>query len=209
VTGLRERKKMETRQHIADTAAKLFGERGFEAVTVDEVAEAATVSKKTVFNYFPTKEDLVFDRAEERNEDLLRTVRDRPTGQPLTEAFRDRMLRYLDHLRTQPHLFQRGSVGDLINSSPALQRRAREMHHQSVRIVAAELAKVTGSPATDPVGLVVAQSLLGAHHMLFREVQRLLAEGCTPAQAANAVEPDAYRVFDLLAGGIKDYARND
>jgi hypothetical protein len=45
--------------------------------------------------------------------------------------------------------------------------------------------------------------------MLFREVQRLLAEGCTPAQAANAVEPDAYRVFDLLAGGIKDYARND
>jgi AcrR family transcriptional regulator len=61
-TGLRARKKQQTRRVIADTARRLFAERGFEQVTIAEIARAADVSDKTVFNYFPAKEDLYFDR---------------------------------------------------------------------------------------------------------------------------------------------------
>jgi AcrR family transcriptional regulator len=73
--GLRERKKQRTRELIAETARRLFGERGFDRVTVAEVARAAEVSEQTVFNYFPTKEDLVYFRLESFEEELLRTVR--------------------------------------------------------------------------------------------------------------------------------------
>ena len=58
-TGLRERKKQQTRQLLAETARRLFAERGFENVSIVEIARAADVSEATVFNYFPTKEDLV------------------------------------------------------------------------------------------------------------------------------------------------------
>jgi AcrR family transcriptional regulator len=62
-TGLRERKKRETRQQISDVASAMFAQRGFDAVTISQVAQAAGVAKMTVTNYFPRKEDLVFDRA--------------------------------------------------------------------------------------------------------------------------------------------------
>lgn len=73
--GLRERKKARTRALVAETAMGLFAARGFDAVTVAEVAEAAEVSVTTVFNYFPTKEDLFYDRQDEVVEHLSRVVR--------------------------------------------------------------------------------------------------------------------------------------
>ena len=86
-TGLRERKKAQTRQLIADTARRLFAERGSEAVRVSEVAEAADVSEATVFNYFPTKEDLFYSGLEAFEEALLAAVRDRPAGESILAAF--------------------------------------------------------------------------------------------------------------------------
>ena len=78
--GRRERKKQQTREHIAETARRLFGERGFEGVTVAEVAREADVAEQTVYNYFPTKEDLVYWRLESFEERLLEAVRDREPG---------------------------------------------------------------------------------------------------------------------------------
>lgn len=82
--GLRERKKRQTRSLISDVASGLFVQRGFDNVTVAEVAEAAGVSAKTVFNYFPRKEDLFLDRYPEAVELVTRAVRERAEGRPLS-----------------------------------------------------------------------------------------------------------------------------
>src|SRR5262245_30038764 len=86
--GLREAKKLHTRQAIADEAMRLFVTRGFDQVTVAEVAEAALVSEKTVYNYFPTKEDLFFDEVPARLTAIVRAVRERPEGQSIFESLR-------------------------------------------------------------------------------------------------------------------------
>src|ERR1700733_13675694 len=85
--GLRERKKQRTRQLIAETAWRLFAERGFDQVPVAEVAAAAEVSEATVFNYFPTKEDLVFNRMETFEQELVGAIRDRQPGESIVQAF--------------------------------------------------------------------------------------------------------------------------
>src|SRR5919201_762541 len=86
--GLRERKKQQRRQLIAETARRLFAERGFDRVTVAEIARAANVSEGTVFNYFPTKEDLFYDRMEVFESALLEAIRERERGESVLSAFR-------------------------------------------------------------------------------------------------------------------------
>src|SRR6516165_419657 len=87
-TGLRERKKRETRRLLSEVATRLFAERGFENVKVTEIADASNVSEKTVFNYFETKEDLILEGRVEVEADLLRSVRERESGEPIIEAVR-------------------------------------------------------------------------------------------------------------------------
>src|ERR1051326_5342974 len=85
--GLRERKKLQTRQLIADAAWALFSERGFDRVAVAEGARRGGGSDATVFNYFPTKEDLLYHRMEAFEEDLLDAVRGRAAGESVVAAF--------------------------------------------------------------------------------------------------------------------------
>ena len=103
---LRERKKRLTRQHISDIATRLFVLRGFDTVTVAEIADAAAVSKMTVFNYFPRKEDLFFDRGPEAVAVLTATIRERATDETPIGALR----RVLSRLAEQGHPL--GGVGD-------------------------------------------------------------------------------------------------
>src|SRR5919206_5335332 len=100
--GLRERKKRRTREAIADAAMRLFAARGFDAVTVADVARAADVSEKTVFNYFPTKEDLVLAGGAERRAALVEAIRARPPGASLVQPFREATLAFLDHVEREP-----------------------------------------------------------------------------------------------------------
>src|SRR5215207_4255607 len=86
--GLRERKKRAVRAGIATTARRLFAERGFDAVTVADVAAAADVSEKTVFNHFPTKEDLAFAGREEGIAQLVKAIAERSPGTPVLDVFR-------------------------------------------------------------------------------------------------------------------------
>jgi len=127
VTGLRDQKKQETRQRLADLATVLFAQHGFENVSVADVAAAARVSKMTVFNYFPRKEDLFFDRAPEFAALLTATVRERKPDQTPVAAVRDLVLRLLDERHplagfndTAPAFWQ------IVLDSPTLRARARE-----------------------------------------------------------------------------------
>src|SRR4051812_38531951 len=86
VQGLRERKKQRTREAISDVATGMFFKRGFDAVTLAEVAEAAEVSVGTILNYFSTKEDLFFDRQEEVVQHWARVVRNRRAGDGVLKA---------------------------------------------------------------------------------------------------------------------------
>ena len=100
--GLRERKKREARVAIAEAATLLFAERGFDTVTVAEVAAAAGVSAKTVFNYFPVKEDLVLDGRQRIEEELLLAVSNRPVGSSVIGAVKAHTLEVARHLNQMP-----------------------------------------------------------------------------------------------------------
>jgi AcrR family transcriptional regulator len=205
MSGLRERKKLATREHIADVAARLFAEHGYENVTVDQVATVAEVAKKTVFNYFPAKEDLVFDRAEAREQGLVELVRTRPDGMPVVAAFRQRLDAFLDKLADREPGFQRGSIVTMAASSQALRRKGLEVMDHQARVLAAELAADAGAPEWDPVARMVASAMLAGHRAVFLEVHRNLAGGATPKEAVAAARPYADRVFGLLERGFADY----
>src|ERR1700739_3177254 len=98
-TGLRERKKARNRRHIADTAAQLFAERGYEHVTVTDVARAAEVAEQTVYNYFPAKENLVTDREEQVQDRLCGLIRSRPPGSTATAPIRGFVLESVAGIR--------------------------------------------------------------------------------------------------------------
>src|ERR1700755_2344234 len=100
--GLRERKKARTRRVIADAAARLFAERGYEQVAVSDVAREADVSEQTVYNYFQTKEQLVTDLDQEFQEELVRLIRTRATGTTPAAAIRDLVLDSVEGIRRVP-----------------------------------------------------------------------------------------------------------
>src|SRR5215213_8267981 len=146
--GLRERKKSQTRQAIADTARRLFLEHGFEAVTVAQVAREAEVAEKTVFNYFPTKEDLFYGRLEEFEEELLDAVRGRESGTAIIAAFRDFVTRQRGALQLQDEEEATKRIRDInrvITDSPSLLARERQVFDRYAESLAELIAKETGA----------------------------------------------------------------
>ncbi|MFI2712342.1 TetR/AcrR family transcriptional regulator [Micromonospora sp. NPDC018662] len=156
--GRRERKKARTRQAIADAARRLFLERGFDDVTVREVADSADVSMSGLFTHFPTKESLVFDEDDDVREGLVAAVRDRPDGTPAPEALR-RWLR--DHTLRRAGDPDAGAVVDLIAGTPALNdhwRRIRRQHEEAL----AEAIREAGpdAPGADTAARALARFVL-------------------------------------------------
>ena len=125
--GLRERKKQKTREEIFEAARELFDKRGFESVTVAEVAHAADVSQVTVFNYFPTKEDLFYAGMQFFEEQLLEAVRSRTPGEPAIKAFRRRVVEGAENLASRQRAEAIVKSGRIIASSPSLVAREREI----------------------------------------------------------------------------------
>ena len=107
-TGLRERKKARTRQLIADTAARLFAERGYENIAVSDVAREADVSEQTVYNYFPAKEQLVTDREQDIQDRLCELIRSRPPETTPAAVIREFVLRVVAGIRDIPPELWRG-----------------------------------------------------------------------------------------------------
>jgi AcrR family transcriptional regulator len=208
-TGLRERKKEATRQLLMATALDLFEERGFDNVSVAEVAAAAEVSKATVFNYFPTKEDLVLAGAKAHIEEPARIVRERPVGQTPHGATREYFLAMLERrepltgLSTHP-IFHR--VQRLIRTHSGLQMRGMEYRRQSAELLAKTLIDEGSAEVT---AHLVASQLMHTQHLLAGENLKRIAAGESP----EAVYPDAVdtadQAFRLLEHGIGDFMRRE
>ncbi|MEU0501417.1 helix-turn-helix domain-containing protein [Nocardia sp. NPDC005998] len=145
-TGRRERKKAQTRQALADAAMQLFTERGYDNVGVREVAEAADVSLSTLFKHFPSKESLVFDLDADVEADLVASVRDRPSGQPVMHALRDYLMRSRTARSDDPGIV---AFHRLIDSTPALREYAHQMLLRHESALAAAIAEATGKPDGD------------------------------------------------------------
>jgi AcrR family transcriptional regulator len=210
--GLRELKKEQTRQLIVDTAWRLFSDRGFDDVTVTEVAREAQVAKATVFNYFPTKEDLFFPRLEDFGARMVEAVATRDPGETALTAFRR-------HLLAIGGLLERVEAGDaealhrlrtvnrVIAASPALRAREREAIAASADALAALLTAETGAPTGDIGAQVAANALIGVHRALVDYVRgRVLADDRLTRLAAD-VREQTTRAFAVLEHGFGDQFR--
>ncbi|BBA96041.1 putative TetR family transcriptional regulator [Actinacidiphila reveromycinica] len=148
--GLRARKKAATRQAIADTALRLFLERGYEQVGVREIAEGADVSVSTLFNYFPHgKEALVFDEDARNEEALVRAVTDRSPGRTVPEALRAHLVRFAVAGHSRDPRF--ADLQRLVQETPALTAYSRAMWLRHEHALARALAGETGRPQDDPL----------------------------------------------------------
>ena len=161
--GLRERKKQQTRQLIFESARRLFAERGFDAVTVAEIARAADVSEVTVFNYFPNKEDLFYGGMQFFEEQLLEAVRTRPRGESAIKALRRRLLDSADGLRSRERIDAILKAAATVSASPSLVAREREIVERYTQRLAELLAEETGVDPGDVEPMAVAAALIGAH----------------------------------------------
>ncbi|GIG67952.1 TetR/AcrR family transcriptional regulator [Phytomonospora endophytica] len=202
--GLRELRKRETRQAISDIATRLFLARGFERVTIAEVAAAARVAKMTVTNYFPRKEDLVFDMQEAFTEGLATAVRDRAPGESAIAALRRDF-----HARLAAHDpvigFTGREFGQMVAGSPALSARLREFHDLRENALAEALAAETGAGEHDLGPRVAASQLAGVLRVLFGEVKRRTLLGEEPPVIAETVGRLADAAFVLAEVGLGDY----
>jgi AcrR family transcriptional regulator len=183
--GLRERKKQQTRQFIAETAARLFAEHGYEQVAVRTVAREASVAEQTVYNYFGTKEQLVTDRGEEVQARLCALIRERPAGTTAAGAVREFVLADIDGMRALPAERSRGELGYLAAVSPAVRRLALELIDRQACAIAEGIAQ------SGDVGSAIARlqgiALAGVYRIIIDEVGRRTRDGEDNAAIADAV----------------------
>ncbi|EDY45262.2 TetR/AcrR family transcriptional regulator [Streptomyces sp. SPB074] len=209
MSGLRERKKAETRRRLREVALGLFTERGFEAVSVAEIAEAAGVSKMTVFNYFGSKEELVLQPLQEHVEDTARAVRERAPGEPAVAALRRTYLAALaagDASLGGSDLPLVLRLQGLIASTPPLLERVLVLRGLSERALAAELTAATGDEAG--AALAAAQILAVWHTLVGRNFRALLAGTGARRVIADGLAL-AERAFGQLEHGLGDFGSAD
>lgn len=207
--GLRERKKNATWELLKKTALDLFEASGFEDVSVAEIAAAAEVSKATVFNYFPTKEDLVIGGMKHHTGDAARIVRERPKGQTPHGVLCGHYLHLLERRAPQVGLSDNPvflRVQRLLIATPSLMIKAMDYRRQSAVMLAETLIEEGNTPLTSRL---VASQLLHTQHILVEgNVRRLLAGDPVEEIHADAVAA-AEHAFGLLEHGIGDQMRRE
>jgi AcrR family transcriptional regulator len=205
--GLRERKKQRTRELIADTARRLFAERGFEAVPVSEIAREAEVSEATVFNYFPTKEDLFYHRLEAFEEELVQSIRDRAPGESVLEAF-GRFItkpRGLLAARDPEQVEFLAAITRVITESPALLALEQQIYADYTSALADLLARETGATSDGLEPWVVARAMIGLHQAAVDYSRREILAGTRNPTLARRVQRQTRQALDLLSSGLADY----
>lgn len=202
--GLRARKKRQSRAAIAAAAMDLFQSRGFDAVTIADIAAAADVSRKTVFNYFPAKEDLVFDAGHERRAALVQAIRERPPGTSLVAPFRAATMDYLDRVAYDP-IDATLAIPRLVAGSTALRNRLFLGWEEEAAVLGPVLSQEAGEPPASVVPTVVARTLTWTHRTVFRAAFMRLLAGEDRDAVATDLRAEAARAYDLLEDGLAGY----
>ena len=195
-TGLREVKKARTRRHIADTAARLFAERGYEHVAVSDVAREAEVAEQTVYNYFPTKDRLVADRDEQIQDRLCDLIRTRPPGVTPAAAVRAFVLASVDGIRDIPPGIWRGELGHLAAVSPAVHRLALELTDRQATALAGVVADTTAVPPE--IAALHGIALASVFRIIISEAGRRTQDGQSQTKIADELQPIVERILDEL-----------
>ncbi|MFE3229032.1 TetR family transcriptional regulator [Nocardia sp. NPDC059228] len=201
--GLRERKRQHTHAAISDAALRLFLADGFDAVSVVDIAAAAEVSKRTLFKYFPSKEDLVVQRFADHIDEAARAVRNRAHGQAPLAALRAAFYAGLDNHEPSTGLCDVPEVlacYRLVLNTPAL--TARLAHFLTTGEVA--LAQTLG-PAKELDARLAASAIIAVQRNLSEANWHALVNGQSAAQRHPVAVAEAERAFDLLEGGIGDW----
>jgi AcrR family transcriptional regulator len=193
--GRRERKKRETAERIARSAADLFAARGYGAVAVVDVAEAADVSEQTVYNHFPTKESLVFDRSGELDAAFASALRDRTPGTSAAAALRPVLDEILARTATLPLEAQRGGLALLAAREPSLQRAMLERTRGHARTIAGALAE-DGEPGPEQV--LAGWALAGVLQYLIEELGAAQHRGEAPPMTSERLRVEVDRMLDAV-----------
>jgi AcrR family transcriptional regulator len=194
--GLRESKKLQTRQEIADQAMRLFALRGFDRVTVAEVAAAVGVSEKTVFNYFPTKEDLFFDEVPKRQAALVQTIRGRAPGESILAALRKMQVAEC------PRLCSPGfaTFARIIEESPALQAKELEVMAHFAQVLTDAIQSELDVDELD--ARIAASLLISVHRQVFRAARNQALAGKHGPAAVKRLRGDLHRAYEILEHGL-------
>ncbi|MEU8524597.1 MULTISPECIES: TetR/AcrR family transcriptional regulator [Streptomyces] len=208
--GLRERKKRETKQRISDIATGLFLERGFAAVTIAEIAEAADVSVNTVYNYFPAKEDLFLDRMDGVTQRLARMIRGRDKGESAADAVLRELRQDIGAVSPAYGLMDGfDAFMRVIDDAPTLKARLFHVQHQVHDAVVAVLREETGASDDDPLPLLVGGQLAWIENAVVGYITREMTAG----RKATTVSREALALLDeieeLLGEKVLGYAVRD
>ena len=202
--GLRERKKRRTRQQISDVATSLFVVRGFDHVKVSEIAEIVGVSEKTIYNYFPTKESLVFDRADEGLARLATALREREPGESPTRAIVRALVDDMDDLKDLPdelHMFL-PMFAEMVATTPSLRAALLDLQGRLVEVATRELAALADLDPRDPEPLIAARAIVGLHDLALASRMRHIEDGLRGIELRDAVLSDLERAARLLDAGL-------
>jgi AcrR family transcriptional regulator len=194
--GLRETKKLRTRQEIADKAMGLFVKRGFDHVTVAEVAAAADVSEKTVYNYFPTKEDLFFDEVPAREAALVEAVRNRRPGESVAAALERLQAAGCGRMCSEGF----ATFARIIEDSPALQAKELEVMARYTDALASAIQSELGVNELD--AKVAANVLVTVQWQHFRNARAHALAGRNGPAAERKLRAELKRAYRLLEHGL-------
>ncbi|MEW1752449.1 TetR/AcrR family transcriptional regulator [Streptomyces angustmyceticus] len=205
--GLRERKKRQTRQYISDVATGMFLARGFDAVTVAEVAEAAEVSVNTVYNYFPAKEDLFFDRSEGILDRLSRFVRGRPAGESAAAAVLRELREEVEAVSPRVGLMEGyDQFMRVVHGAPTLKARLWYLQQEIHLNLEETLRKETGAAADDPLPGLMAGQIGWVHQSLMGWISQQMLDGRKPAEVSREALGLLDEMADLLGEKVLNYA---
>jgi len=205
--GARELRRQETRAKIVDAAAELFAERGFDAVSVMEIARRAGVVEKTVFNHFPVKEGLVFDADPPMRAALLEAVRRRPVGESVSAAAGSFVVGAVSLLGSPEAATGLAQMARVIRGSRTLQVREREILGELTNALAELIAEETGAQGGQVEPWLAAHAVLGLYASLLELARDRVLAGVGGLELSAELRRQGRRGLSLLQFGLAGYAK--